>query len=192
MSAEVAAFDSLVTLLNFRWKLHKDLFQGSEKIALFSESGSRVWWGIDESVMDSVFMDISRLLDPPKSVGKSNLSISRMLDSIGPNKYLKILGTNYEEAENLYKKMIQPWRNRKLSHNDLETALTMGTLPNVDYSKIDELVSKINEVARFVSLSINDVDRSFPPLVTGSAWTNRLFRVLREGIEALPPSMRKK
>jgi hypothetical protein len=60
---EIEAFDALVTHLNFRWKLHKDLFQGAGKHVLFNESGSRVWWGIENSVIDSVFMDISRLFD---------------------------------------------------------------------------------------------------------------------------------
>ena len=59
------------------------------------------------------------------------------------------------------------------------------------FKELNELVQKINEIARYVSLAESDVDRSFPPSVKPSAWTPRLFRVLRLGVDALPDSMRK-
>lgn len=189
---EIKAFDALVSHLNLRWKLHKDLFQGAGKHSLFNESGSNVWREIENSIIDSVFMDISRLFDRAEMSGRANVSISRLLDSIDSSKYLEILGQNGENSLKLFEELIKPWRNRKLGHNDARIIIGADFLPDVEYSKIDELIFMVNEIARYVSLCTNDVDRHFPPSITGSAWTNRLFRVLREGVEALPPSMRRK
>lgn len=96
---EIKAFDALVSHLNLRWKLHKDLFQGAGKHSLFNESGSNVWREIENSIIDSVFMDISRLFDRAEMSGRANVSISRLLDSIDSSKYLEILGQNCEFAE---------------------------------------------------------------------------------------------
>lgn len=191
MSADIEAFDRLVSHLNYRWKLHKDLFQGARQYELFNEAGSNVWVALRESLLDAIFMDISRLLDPPKSCGKDNLSIKRLLPMATSKKYEEVLGAKHTEAADLYLRLIRPWRNQRLSHNDVDTHIGQTGLPDVSFAEIDKLIAKINDVARFIVLCDTDVDRDFVPMVTPKAWTQRLFRVLREGIEQLPPKIRK-
>lgn len=191
MSTDVEAFDQLVSHLNFRWKLHKDLFQGSHQCELFNEAGSNVWVALRESLLDAIFMDISRLLDPRSSCGKDNLSIERLLPMATKKKYERVLGTKHLEAADLYRQLIRPWRNQHLSHNDVDTITGQTGLPDVSFAEIDELIVKINDVARFIVLCDRDVDRDFVPSVAPRAWTQRLFRVLQEGVEQLPLEMRK-
>jgi hypothetical protein len=191
MSKDIEAFDQLVSHLNYRWKLHKDLFQGPQQYELFNEAGSNVWVALRESLLDSIFMDISRLLDPRSSCGKDNLSIDRLLPMATKKKYESVLGTNHLEVAELYRRLIRPWRNQRLSHNDVDTLTGQTGLPDVSFADIDELIAKINEVARYIVLCDTDVDRSFVPSVTPKAWTDRLFRVLREGVGKLPPEIRR-
>jgi hypothetical protein len=186
MVKDIDIFDRLVSHLNLRWKLHKDLFQGAHQYELFNEAGSNVWLILRESLLDSIFMDISRLLDPKSSCGKDNISVDRLLEGAVSTKYQNVLGKNHAEAINLYKKLILPWRNRRLSHNDLVTLTGQTGLPDVAFAEIDELIGKINEVARFISLCNNNTDRDFVTRTTHKGWTARLFRVLRGGIESLP------
>ncbi len=181
----------MISHLNYRWKLHKDLFQGARQYELFNEAGSNVWVALRESLLDAIFMDISRLLDPRSSCGKDNLSIERLLPMAIKKKYERILGTKHLEAAELYQRLIRPWRNQRLSHNDVDTLSGQTGLPDVSFAEIDELIAKINDVARYIVLCGTDVDRGFVPSVTPKAWTQRLFRVLREGVEQLPLEIRK-
>lgn len=190
MSADIEAFDLLVSHLNYRWKLHKDLFQGARQYEFFNEAGSNVWVALRESLLDAIFMDISRLLDPRSSCGKDNLSIERLLPMANKKKYEGVLGTKHLDAADLYRRLIRPWRNQRLSHNDVDTLTGQTGLPDVSFAEIDELILKINDVARFIVLCDTDVDRGFVPSVAPKAWTQRLFRVLREGVEQLPPEIR--
>lgn len=190
MSADIEAFDQLVSHLNYRWKLHKDLFQEPRQYELFNEAGSNVWVALRESLLDSIFMDISRLLDPRSTCGKDNLSIERLLPMATKKKYESVLGTNHSETSELYRRLIRPWRNQHLSHNDVDTLTGQTGLPDVSFTDIDELIAKINDVARFIVLCDTDVDRGFVPSVTPKAWTERLFRVLYEGVGQLPPEIR--
>ena len=191
MSADIEAFDQLVSHLNYRWKLHKDLFQGARQYEVFNEAGSNVWVVLRESLLDTIFMDISRLLDPLSSCGKDNMSIKRLLPKATKEKYERVLGTKHVEAVDIYRRLIRPWRNQRLSHNDVDTLTGQTGLPDVSFIEIEELIDKINDVARYIVLCDTDVDRGFVPSVTPKAWTQRLFRVLREGVEQLPPEMQK-
>lgn len=190
MSSDIEAFDRLVSHLNYRWKLHKDLFQGARQYELFNEAGSNVWGALREALLDAIFMDISRLLDPRSSCGKENLSIERLLSMTTKSNYEAVLGMNHLEAANIYRRLIRPWRNQRLSHNDVDNLTGQSGLPEVSFIEIDELISKINDVARFIVLCNKDVDRDFVPTITPRAWTQRLFRVLRDGVENLPLGMR--
>ena len=191
MSADIEAFDQLVSHLNYRWKLHKDLFQGAHQYEFLNKAGSNVWIALRECLLDTIFMDISRLLDPRSSCGKDNLSIERLLPMATKKKYERVLGTKHLEAVDLYRQLIRPWRNQRLSHNDVGTLTGQTGLPDVSFSEIDELIAKINDVARYIVLCDTDVDRGFVSSVTPKAWTQRLFRVLREGVKQLPPEIRK-
>jgi AbiU2 len=193
MSADIEIFDRLVSHLNYRWKLHKDLFQGASQYDLFNKVGSNVWVVLRESLLDTIFMDISRLLDPKVSSGKDNLSIERLLLMAKSEKYENVLGDNYPEATALYKRLILPWRNKQLSHNDVATLTdTEQTgLPDVSFAKIDELVAKINQVARYICLCDSDTDRNFIPSISREDWTQKLFYILHRGVESPPPELGK-
>ncbi len=193
MNADIEVFDELVVHLNYRWKLHKDLFQGSAyQCELFNESGSNVWVALRESLLDAIFMDISRLLDPTKSFGKDNLSIERLLPMAAKKKPVKILDTEFLEIKELYQRLIRPWRNQRLSHNDINTLSGQTGLPDVTFSEIDELITKINDVASSIVWSETNMCQDFVPEVTPTAWTQRLFSVLLNGVAQLPPEIRRK
>lgn len=185
MNLDCEEFERLVIHLNYRWRLYKDLFQDSKQYVLFNESGSNVWSVFRESLLDSIFMDISRLFDPKSSFKKDNLTISRMIDRVSASKYEDVLGDNLTESIILYKRLILPWRNQRLSHNDLNTITGKSQLPDVPLPDIEDLISKINQIARFILLCYDDADRGFIPSVIHKAWTPRLFRVLGSGIAAL-------
>src|SRR6266446_5329228 len=80
--AVIETFDNLLADLNGDWRLHKELFQVPEHYVLFADSAPMIWHMLRDALTDSVFMSIARLLDPPASFGKDNLSISQIIQNI--------------------------------------------------------------------------------------------------------------
>src|SRR6266487_1303563 len=115
---------------------------------LYSIRAPIIWHMLREALIDSVFMSIARLLDPAVSLGKDNLSISRILLNMPPGKERDQTKQQYDELVSLYNSALRHWRNRKLSHNDLMTITGMSPLPEVSYKEISELIDKINQLAR--------------------------------------------
>ena len=177
--------DRLISHLNYRWKLHKELFQNPAPFELYKQAGVNVWHTFEDVLLDSIFLDIARLLDPEQTGKKQNLTLSRLIKHSVDSEYPEVLGTNLDQAYVLYTELIAPWRNRVLSHNDYLTLVKKKSLPVVPYDSIEAIVSSINEVGRYISLSATDIDRVFSPGVTSKAWVPRLFKVLRAGIQAI-------
>ena len=173
--------EDFVGNLNLRWKLHKDLFQDQDHYDVFNKAGSNVWIVLRESLLDAIFMDIGRLMDPKVSSGRPNLSFEHVIHSIQRVGHAAMLDSIVADARQQYDALIKPWRNRRLGHNDLETATGSQQLPDVPFSEIDVLVSTINEIARRISLAERDIDRDFVP--SDRDWTLKLFSVLRAGIK---------
>lgn len=175
--------DQLVVNLNIRWKLYRDLFQSEEQIGIFSESGPGVWEVLHECTLDAIFMEISRLMDPSASCGHTNLSFEYVLQDVPRTGFTAKLDNQLAEAKELYVESIKPWRDRRLGHNDLDTLAGKKALPDVPYSQINDIMDKINKIAKCIALTVWQIDQQFVPAIPGSQWTPRLFLVLKAGVE---------
>ena len=178
-------FDRLVMHLNYRWKLHKELFQISGQHEVLNKAGSNAWRLLEESLLDSVFLDIARLMDGEKSCGKDNLSMARVTKGIDRSGYAVDLDNDIAAAKVLYDSHIRQWRNQRLSHNDLATVSGQASLPAVPYDEIQELIDQINKVANSLMLVERDASQEYEPGVPATAWAPRLRRVLKLGVEQI-------
>jgi hypothetical protein len=178
----IETFDNLLADLNGDWRLHKELFQVPEHYVLFADSAPIIWHMLRDALTDSVFMSIARLLDPPLSVGKENLSLARLLQQMPPGAERDELRQQYDELVTLYNSALRHWRNRKLSHNDLLTTSGMAPLPDVSYKEISELIERINKLGRRIGHVVQNIDKSFVPHVTNDAWVWRLIESLKKGV----------
>ena len=142
------ALDDLVVDLNVQWKLHQDLFQVDAHYILFVRSGPLVWHMLGDALIDSVFMSAARLLDPPRSAGKDNLSFKQIIINITEDRAQ--IEQEYERLQKSYDSALRHWRNQKLSHNDLITVTGASSLPDISYREISDLVKQINKVARLI------------------------------------------
>ena len=178
----IETFDNLLADLNGEWRLHKELFQVPEHYILFADSGPVIWHMLRDALIDSVFMSIARLLDPPASCGKDNLSLSRILLNMPPGDEREQTQRQYDELVPLYNSALRHWRNRKLSHNDLMTIRGMSPLPQVSFNEISELIDKINKLGRRIGHVVQGVDKSFVPHISNDNWVWRLIETLKKGI----------
>jgi CheY-like chemotaxis protein len=144
----------------------QELFQVPEHYILFADSSPMIWHMLRDALIDSVFMSIARLLDPPTSCGKDNLSVSRILQNMPSGAERDQTQRQYDELLGLYDSALRLWRNRKLSHNELKTIKRMSPLPTIPFPEISELINKINELGRRIGHIVQAVDKSFKPHIS--------------------------
>ena len=180
----IETFDNLLVDLNGEWRLHQELFQVPEHYVLFAASSPMIWHMLRDASIDSVFMSIARLLDPATSCGKDNLSVARILLNMTPGVERDQTQRQYDELVGLYDSALRHWRNRKLSHNDLNTIKGMSPLPTISYTEISELIDKINELGRRIGHIVQEVDKNFKPYISNQDWVWQLIETLKKGIES--------
>lgn len=187
----IETFDNLLVDLNAEWRLHQELFQVPERYILFADSSPMIWHMLRAALIDSVFMSIARLLDPPTSCGKDNLSVSRIPLNMPSGAERDQIQQQYDELVGLYDSALRLWRNRKLSHNDLKTIKGMSPLPNIPYTEISELIDKINELGRRIGHVVQEVHKSFKPHIMNQDWVWKLIETLKKGVEGSDTTQRK-
>lgn len=136
------------------WSEYVALFGTKEsRVELLNEAAPAFTRMVQDSLWERVILHIARLTDPPKSVGKRNLSI-RVLEEATTDSGLKA-GVSQAVAEALSaSEFCRDWRNRHLAHLDLNLALKRGAEPlkAASRQKVREALASLSNVLNVVSL----------------------------------------
>lgn len=177
----IGRLDDRLAELNGSWRLEKELFQVPEHYVYFADSAPMIWHILRDALVDSVFMSIARLLDPPVSCGKETLSFAQIIRAIpaGPNR--DAVQGEYDGLIPIYDAALRHWRNRKISHNDLLIVNGVEKLPELSFAEISNLISKLNSLGRKIGQDIQHIDKSFVPAISNDSWVWRLIETLKRG-----------
>ncbi|HEV8337168.1 MAG TPA: hypothetical protein VGR67_12185 [Candidatus Polarisedimenticolia bacterium] len=162
MPAELAAVRAAlwqeVVRLHMKWKIFSELYGSKETVDLLN-FGAQAYFGLSQHVWaDHIQLAIARLTDPLKSVGKDNLSLSRLLVHIDPADPAGLrdrVKVQLDELETLCGPIRQR-RSKLLAHSDLDTILGRSLVPLVPITKktIDSAFEKIRGI-------MNEVERAY-------------------------------
>ncbi len=137
-----------VLLLNTRWVEYLTLYgTGNDNIELMNKIAPNLFGIIQKGLEENIILQIVRLMDPPCSMGKENLTIRRFPELIQNGK-LK------EEVEQLIccaKKATEPcreWRKKWHAHRDKNTVLhpKENPLPRISQQDIRERICDITNI----------------------------------------------
>jgi hypothetical protein len=145
--------DELFTIIA-KWRTFIDLYGAESHVELLNQTAPLFFSIVQDTFVDDVILSIGRLLDPPKSMGKENLSIAHLIDQIA-QAGLDVL---HAEALDLYSSIradavqLTTIRNKRLAHNDLaerqagSVSLYMGVSRNFIEEKIQRLCDLMNKI----------------------------------------------
>jgi hypothetical protein len=106
-----------------KWEEYVELFGTKEsRIHLMNEAASDFFGKLQESGFKEVLLDIACLIDPPKSVGRENLSLQALPDLIQDAALRQRVGALIADAVQK-SSFARDWRNRYLAHRDRALAL---------------------------------------------------------------------
>lgn len=107
-----------------KWNEYETLYGTKpSRIDLLNKSAPHFFRVVQDSLWEDTILHIARLTDPPKSVGKENLSVQQLPDLVSDAKLSAGLVRLVGEAK-AASEFCRDWRNRRLAHRDLDLALS--------------------------------------------------------------------
>ncbi len=141
-----------VAWLYGKWSEYVALFGTREsRVDLLNQAAPSFFRIVQDSLWEDVLLHIARLTDPPKSAGKSNLTVRRLTSAIN-HPETKAAVTELIAKALLDSAFCRDWRNRRLAHRDLHFALARTAEPLQPASR-----EKVDEVLRAVAGVLNAV-----------------------------------
>jgi hypothetical protein len=139
----------------------------------------------EELLADDVILTISRLTDPKRTLGKDNLTLEQLVNSVDGVKYPKLRA----EIEQLYTeskdkcRFTKDHRNKRIAHNDLNTSLQVNSLPSPTETNIEEALEAIRSLMNAVLRYFHNMDIAtvnYLHLVTTPGDGTKMISLLRE------------
>ncbi len=148
-----------------------------------NEAAPRFFRMIQDELVDVIVLRIARLTDPPKSTGKSNLTIQQLPTQIKDqslsNQVLNLVKAAVAAAE-----PCRARRHRRIAHNALDLSLGVQTdpLPDLTRENITAAIVHLAKVVNAVSFHYVNSTTEFG-LGNTSGGARALIRVLEDGVE---------
>ena len=135
-----------VTILHLYWKQYTELFDtGQKRIDRLNQSAPGFFRMLQDELLLTNVLHIARLTDPPKSAGKSNLTI-RNLPELVTDTTLKDRLTELLKVVDDKASFSRDWRNRRFSHHDLDLATNEKAKPLEPGSR-EEITATLKAIA---------------------------------------------
>ncbi len=173
-----------VIWLNWKWQEYTTLFGSTpERIDLLNRAAPAFFRVVQDSLWEDMLLHIARLTDPPQSVGKDNLTVTRLpgivAEEIRPavDAQLQVVLDRADFARD--------WRKRHIAHRDfaLATGKTATPLARASRLMARRSIEAINALLNMIDTHYRKTETYFAgELTNGNA--ESLLYVLRDGLEA--------
>jgi len=140
-----------VNNLHFKWENYRSLFGTSpDRIDLLNWAAPSFFGLLDGILRSDVMLAIARLTDPPKSMGRDNACLARLIETLVPFTDTQSVDSWRAELQDLqtYCEPVRVTRNRLLAHEDLATALHYhpDPIPGVSRPYIDGALERFRKL----------------------------------------------
>jgi len=118
-----------VTILHLYWKEYTEVFGTNQKrIDRLNQSAAGFFRMLQDELLSTNVLHIARLTDPPKSVGKQNLTIRNLSELVAHatlnNRLTELLKVVDDKIA-----FCRDWRHRRFGHYDLDLAINEKAKP---------------------------------------------------------------
>jgi hypothetical protein len=177
--------------LHGQWKLYIGLYGNPKHVGLMQETVPDVFGLIQTALRHEITMAHGRLLDPasPRVKGNMapNMSLARLIETVKahcPPDFQDRLAKMLEQVKTHCAPMLQ-WRNKRVGHSDLQTALSVDEvkLPDIEREEIERGLEMLGQLVNEIDLHFNDRTTTFEyPLMRGTG--DDLMQLLQRALDA--------
>lgn len=167
-----------------KWQEYREMFGSSaEQVELLNSAGL-FFQIVQDTLWQDILLHLCRMTDPPKSMGRENLTLRSLPDLISDPAVRAEMAPLVEQASKATE-FARDWRNRHIGHRDLALALKSGVQPLASASEeqVSAALSAIHEVLN--RISERQLDSTLTSdVITPFTGATTLMLLLRDGIEA--------
>ena len=143
-----------------RYKEFRELFGHADSIRLLNAIGGRLFWDVQQLFWNDLMLRLTRLTDPPGSVGKKNLTVRRLpelcRDADPKDSDLREeVGKLVQEAVSAAE-FARDWRNRRIGHADFARAKDPSPTPlaEANLRKVKAVLDAVHSVLDIISMRL--------------------------------------
>jgi len=144
-----------VAWLHAKWSIYSQLFcRGQERLEFLDTMVPGFFVVVKDSLQNELIVGVCRIMDPSTTGRKENLTLFRLAESLDAANADSVLRQRFgSQLEGLSQTCspLREWRNRRLGHSDLPTALGASLpVPQVTWSAVDEALARVRELMNFI------------------------------------------
>jgi len=168
-----------------KWNEYVTLYGSNpSRVALVNKVAPQFFRVLQDALWEDTILHIARMTDPPKSAGKTNLSIRQLPELVEDEDLASHLNELVERAISA-SAFCRDWRNRRLAHRDLDLATGATAIPLTGASreKVKTSLQSLVDVMDAVSTHYLESSTLFD-MGANFGGAELLLRALNDGIRA--------
>jgi hypothetical protein len=177
------ALTNEVSWLNVKWGLFRQLYAHSpRRIDLLNQAAGHFFGVLQCALIDDVLLHLGRLTDAESIGRRENLTIRRL-----PSLVPEVLRTEVDglvTAAATACEPVRPWRNRRLAHTDLESAISKTPLPGIRHAQVDEALASFRALLNRIEVHFWQAPTMYKDTITPPGDADSLVYYLMKGIRA--------
>ncbi len=173
---------SELTWAHWRWQQYRTLFgEKPSRIDLLNEAAPLFFRIVHNVFFEDTLLAIARLVGPPKSHRKTNLTVQRFPPLLADPSLRDEVRALIEKAKTCAAFAID-WRNRRIAHRDLDLILRTSPQPLAvaTHELVEESLSALRDVLNRIEVGYCRSATSYYSPTTGDA--EALLYVIRDGL----------
>lgn len=176
-----------VTWLHARWIIYRQLFaHSSKRIDLLNECASTFFYTIQDILIGDVQITLSKLTDPPRTMGNENLSLEQLQERVEDQGEIELQNSLRRILDELKQKcqIFRKWRNKLLAHLDLTTAMetTLNPLPGVSHQMIEEALELVRSYLNTIQIHYNKSETGYEHFFMSGTDGEAMISMLKHGL----------
>jgi hypothetical protein len=138
---DVESFKAKLRDVSLNFTIYSELFDKQDTVDIMNNINPLIFGNYQRCLVDVLYLEISKLLDPMRQGRNQNLSFAYMI-SLVPQKHQQELKSDLFVLEKLFEQSnLKKYRNKKLAHNDLQSIKSeRGFGLNISTSKLENML----------------------------------------------------
>ena len=138
---------------------YRALYGNPDDVDLLNRFAGHFFGVLQTILWDDLLLCVTRLTDPPRSVGRDNLSIAQLPNYCEDQALRKEVEDGVDRAR-VEAEFARDWRNRRISHSDLNQVLEADRDPlaEANLKKVSVALDGVHCVLNTISMKLRNTD----------------------------------
>jgi hypothetical protein len=157
-----------------------------KRIELLNECASTFFYTIQDVLIGDVQIALSNLTDPARTGANENLSLEQLQERVEKQGETALQTTLRQTLDELKQKCLpfRTWRNKRLAHLDLTTAMqsTLNPLPGVSRQMVEEALELVRRFLNAIQIHYEKSETAYEHFIMTASDGEALISILKYGL----------